>query len=195
MTWRLAGSLVELRHEFDEAHPNRPKQSDGTLGDTAHAARTSDHNPDADGIVRAWDCTAIDESKPHPLAEFLLAKRDPRTKYVISQGRMFASYSTSTRKAWTWGPYTGANGHFHHCHVSVVAGAAGDNPARWGYPLIPLKAGVLMALTNAQQLELLTKVRELHADYGKPGGVGGPMRELLKRTRDLVVLLAKKAGI
>lgn len=134
MSWTLARSLNTLRNEFDRAHPNRPKASDGTVGDTAHGARTSDHNPDGYGIVRAWDCTALDESRPHPLAEYLLASRDRRLKYVISRGRMFASYETASRHAWTWGPYTGINGHFHHCHVSVIAGTDGNDPRPWGYP-------------------------------------------------------------
>lgn len=134
MAWTLAGSLVTLRNEFDRAHPNRPKASDGTIGDPAHAARTSDHNPDANGVVRAWDCTALDETKPHPLAEWIAANRPPRVKYVISRGRIMKSYTSSSGPAWTWLPYTGINGHFHHCHVSVTAAPWGDDPAPWGYP-------------------------------------------------------------
>lgn len=205
MTWTLAGSLVTLRSEFDRAHPNRPKASDGTVGDLSHQARASDHNPDANGVVRAWDCTAIDETKPHPLAVWIAANRPPRVKYVISRGQIMKSYTSSSGPAWTWLPYHGINGHFHHCHVSVTAAPWGDDPAPWGYPNgvgthttttpnYPEK-GALMALTDSEQTELLAKVRELHMDYGKTNGVGGPMRELLKSTRDRVNLLAKKAGI
>jgi len=134
MTWTLAKSLVTLRNEFDRAHPNRPKASDGTVGDLSHQARTSDHNPDANGVVRAWDCTALDETKPHPLAVWIAANRPRRVKYVISRGQIMKSYASASGPAWTWLPYTGINGHFHHCHVSVVAAPWGDDPAPWGYP-------------------------------------------------------------
>lgn len=134
MTWTLARSLVTLRNEFDRAHPNRPKASDGTVGDLAHQSRTSDHNPDGSGVVRAWDCTALDESTPHPLAEWIAKTRPARVKYVISRGRILKSYTSSSGPAWTWLPYTGPNGHFHHCHVSVTAAPFGDDPAPWGYP-------------------------------------------------------------
>jgi hypothetical protein len=132
--WTLAGSLVTLRNEFDRAHPNRPKASDGTIGDPAHQARVSDHNPDANGVVRAWDCTALDETQPHPLAVWIAANKPSRVKYVISRGRIMKSYASSSGPAWTWLPYTGINGHFHHCHVSVTAAPFGDDPAPWGYP-------------------------------------------------------------
>jgi len=55
---RLAPSLKQLRTEVDVAWPMRSKRSDGWIGDAAHLARTSDHNPDADGIVHALDITA-----------------------------------------------------------------------------------------------------------------------------------------
>jgi len=138
---RVSNAIDTLRREINAAHPGRSKISDGTLGDTAHAARTSDHNPDANGIVHAMDVTVWDGPDPgvaddvaQPLAEFLRAKRDPRTKYVIHRGQMFSSYDSYKngrviRRAWQWGPYTGTNGHFHHVHVSVY----GDDGAPWGY--------------------------------------------------------------
>lgn len=143
---RVSNAIASLRDEVNRAHPGRVKISDGYLGDTAHSARTSDHNPDGNGIVHAMDVTVWDDADPdnlddvaQPLAEFLRAKRDPRTKYVIHRGRMFSSYASGSRAAWQWGPYTGANGHFHHVHVSVY----GDNGAPWGYsaprPVTPPK--------------------------------------------------------
>lgn len=145
MSWRLSYALTTLRSEIDRAHPGRSRISDGSIGDTAHSARKSDHNPDENGIVHAIDVTVWDGNDPdavddvaQPLAEFLRVLRDPRTKYVIHRGRMFASYATATRKAWEWGPYTGANGHFHHVHVSID----GDDGAPWGYgKTTPTKPG------------------------------------------------------
>jgi len=53
----LAPSLVNLRREIDLRWPDRMKTSDGWIGDPAHAQRSSDHNPDARGIVHALDVT------------------------------------------------------------------------------------------------------------------------------------------
>lgn len=137
MSWRVSKALLTLRAEVEAAHPGRSKVSDGTVGDTSHSARVSDHNPDENGIVHAWDVTVWDGPDPddlddvaQPLAEFLRAGRDPRVKYVIHRGQMFRSYDKPGIPAWTWSPYTGPNGHFHHVHVSVY----GDDGAPWGYP-------------------------------------------------------------
>lgn len=141
MPWRLAGSLVTLRNEINAAYPGRAKVSDGSIGDAAHSARTSDHNPDAGGVVRAIDVTQDDpfhtatpaDDVAEAVAEFLRAGRDHRVKYVIWRGRMFSSYATSKYPAWTWRPYSGANGHFHHVHVSVQPGGPGDGGRAWGF--------------------------------------------------------------
>ncbi len=139
-TWKLSPALVTLRQEINAAYPDRSRISDGSIGDAAHSSRTSDHNPDAGGWVRAIDVTADGLTTPDPgddvaqiLVDFLLASRDRRTKYVIHRGRMFASYATRSRPAWTWGPYSGPNGHFHHCHLSVVPGPVGLDAADWGF--------------------------------------------------------------
>lgn len=55
MAWHLNRALTNYRTVVNDTYPTRDKESDGTIGDPAHAARTSDHNPDADGSVDAWD--------------------------------------------------------------------------------------------------------------------------------------------
>ncbi len=141
MTWRLAPALVRLRQEINAAYPARVTSSDGSIGDEAHSSRTSDHNPDAAGWVRAIDVTEWDPGTPtvdaddvaEALAEHLRASRDPRVKYVIWRGRMFSSYPTTSRRAWEWRPYTGPNGHFRHVHVSVQPDDRGLASAPWGF--------------------------------------------------------------
>ena len=181
MTWTLARSLVTLRNEFDRAHPNRPKASDGTIGDAAHSARTSDHNPDANGVVRAWDCTALDETKPHPLAVWIAANRPSRVKYVISRGQIMKSYTSASGPAWTWLPYHGINGHFHHCHVSVTAAPWGDDPAPWGYPdglpapkawTAPKFPGHTLRLGETSDAVQTLKYLLVAAGYGKTLAIG-----------------------
>ena len=134
MTWRLAGSLIQLRAQVDAAWPDRSKTSDGTIGDAAHAASTSDHNPDEFGVVRAIDLTEDLEVglSMNAVTEAVRQSHDPRVKYVIHEGRMFSSYPTSLYPAWTWRPYVGLNDHAKHGHFSVVADlTVGDDPSPW----------------------------------------------------------------
>lgn len=120
--WRVPPSLRALFEQADEIAPNRSDASDGTIGNQEHQERKSDHNPDLSGDVLAGDLTddvpaGIDARK---LAETIRLRRDPRIKYVISEGQMFASYTTPKRRAWEWGTYVGPNGHFKHVHVSIL---------------------------------------------------------------------------
>ncbi|GAA1854675.1 hypothetical protein [Asanoa iriomotensis] len=55
MAWFLNPALTRFRDEVNRRWPRRDKTSDGTIGDTAHQATNSDHNPDSDGSVDAWD--------------------------------------------------------------------------------------------------------------------------------------------
>lgn len=119
--WRVAHSLEKYRAQINAARPNRKKADDGTVGDAAHASRSSDHNPwvmdGAMGVVTAMDIThdpagGVDSYK---LAEMLRTKKDRRLKYVISNRRIFSSVTSP----WTWRPYSGSNPHDHHAHVSV----------------------------------------------------------------------------
>lgn len=128
MSWRLSKALIALKAEVDAEHPHRSKISDGTIGDPAHQARVSDHNPDADGVVHAWDVTADPiQHVAQQVVDFLTTGTlDNRLKYVIWQRRIFSK----RLGRWAWRAYTGANPHDHHAHISVY----GDDGAPWGYP-------------------------------------------------------------
>jgi uncharacterized protein YraI len=121
--WRLATSLEQLLHQVNDMAPKRSKQHDGTIGDPAHAARKSEHNPDEDGVVRALDLTTdsargFDAMK---LVNALVLSRDPRVLYIIHRGRIWRSYAKPGIPAWTSETYRGANQHLSHVHISVVA--------------------------------------------------------------------------
>lgn len=120
MAWRPAKSLIVLRDQINAMAPNRKKTSDGILGDAAHRARKSEHNPDANGVVRALDIThdpahGVDAGQ---IADQLRRSRDPRILYVISNRRI------ASPPGWAWRSYGGTNPHTMHFHTSVVASAA-----------------------------------------------------------------------
>lgn len=118
--WKLAPSLVALIAEADRLYPDRDSSTDGSIGDPAHAARTSDHNP-YDGWVHAVD---LDEDLTAGLdlkgfAETLRVVRDRRVRYLIYEGRICKSYVSAAGPAWVWLPYTGPNPHAGHLHISI----------------------------------------------------------------------------
>ena len=117
--WRLAPALVALRDEADELAPNRSRESDGTIGDPSHAARSSDHNPDRDGWVDALDLTHDPAGgfDAHAWADHIAARGDHRVSYLISRGRI---HNPGRDKPGRWRPYPGANRHDKHLHVSVL---------------------------------------------------------------------------
>jgi hypothetical protein len=116
----LIQSLANLRNEVNYAYPRRNRASDGWLGDSAHAARKSDHNPYR-GVVHALDLTNDPDHgfDSHAFAEQLRQNRHPAIKYVISHRKMFSSYAANGYPAWTWRPNSSSNPHIRHVHVSV----------------------------------------------------------------------------
>jgi len=141
MSWRVANALETLRAEINAAAPERSKVSDGAIGDARHQKTPSDHVPcTCCNVVCARDFThdpagAFDS---YAFAEWLRARvgawREPRVRYVISDGKIFSGAGQS-HPAGVWRPYRGSNAHAHHVHVSVRHGAElYDNTAPWGWP-------------------------------------------------------------
>ena len=115
----------QLREQVDDSYPERDRTSDGWIGDARHSSRTSDHNPDAEGIVRAIDIDRDLSGKAKPdlmpdLADQIRlcakSKKDGgRIAYLIFDGRI-----ASSKKNWAWRPYDGLNRHVKHCHISFT---------------------------------------------------------------------------
>lgn len=127
---RLSESAIQLREQIDDAFPDRDRTSDGWIGDTRHAARKSDHNPDVNGWVRAIDVDRDLSGKAKPdlmpdLADqiriFASKDKAKRITYIIFDGRI-----ASSKQRWAWRPYTGINKHNHHCHISFSQTADND---------------------------------------------------------------------
>lgn len=136
MSWRVARALLVLRAEVDASAPGRSKASDGTIGDAAHSARRSDHNPNKAGVVCALDLThhpVGEHFDAHAFADWLRLRcrrgLEHRVAYLISNGRI-----ASTVQAWEWRVYTGNNPHRSHVHVSVRQDVRRwDDASPWGW--------------------------------------------------------------
>ena len=117
---KLCKAGQQLREQIDDAFPDRDRASDGWLGDAKHAARKSDHTPDAKGWVRAIDVDANLSSDPNASYVFanqlrLLARTDKRISYIIFNGKI-ASWVGNYR----WRKYRGINPHKTHIHISFT---------------------------------------------------------------------------
>lgn len=133
MAWELAPALKALISDVNQEWPNRSKALDGTIGDGAHAARKSEHNPNRepgddvpDGYVTAADITA-EGINTGRLIDVLI--RDPRVWYVI-HNREIRSRTYGFKRQEYEGD--GRNPHLHHIHVSLVqTRKACDDQSDW----------------------------------------------------------------
>lgn len=128
MSWRVAGSLETLRDQINAAWPGRSRASDGTIGDAAHQAQVSDHNPDAAGVVRALDITHDPDHgcDIDALSDALAESRDSRISYLIANDLI-----TGPEYGWQWADYGGSDPHTGHLHLSVVGDSRADDRRPW----------------------------------------------------------------
>ena len=92
-SWKLAPSLVQLRKEIKGRWPTRQRSLDGSIGDAAHRARVSEHNPDSNGIVRAIDIDVRSNGKySKEIANAILDAviKDPRIHYVVHNRKIYS---------------------------------------------------------------------------------------------------------
>lgn len=127
MAWQLVPAAVTLREQINKRWPNRDKASDGSIGDAAHAARPSDHNPDASGWVHAIDVDK-DGIDADALADQLIAlaragKDGGRLKNIVWRDRVASG--TYPTMFWVW--RGSGYGHYSHIHVSFTEAAQRDS--------------------------------------------------------------------
>lgn len=174
--WRLAFSLATLRSQLNTEYPNRSRASDGTIGDAAHQAVPSDHNPNAQGVVCAMDITHhpgyLDA---HALADRLIIHRHPNLKYIISNNRIAGAWTQ-----WRWVRYAGSNPHDKHIHISVGVGEDGrsvqpyDDSTTWNIKEEEVKA------TDAQIDATISYIHYAYFGTPAPDAVFQSWRGLLK---------------
>ncbi|MEH1013041.1 hypothetical protein V6U90_08010 [Micromonospora sp. CPCC 206060] len=107
----LAPALATLRDEINRRWPHRDRTSDGWIGDTAHQAEPSDHNPNSRGSVDALD---IDADGVHMPTIIAAVQRHPSAHYWIWQRTI-----ADADDGWRPREYTGRNPHDKHMHVSI----------------------------------------------------------------------------
>lgn len=167
MAWRVANSLNVLLNQLNALAPRRSKASDGSIGDTSHSSRSSDHNPwYGPGIVTARDFThdpggGLD---CHKLAAWLIASRDRRIKYIIWNHRILSGNGGPS--PWVWRAYDGPSAHTKHLHLSVVANPSCDDTRTWNLGASQPATVPTQEDPNVKNLVLANK---LGAD-GKPTG-------------------------
>lgn len=143
---RLVAAGVQLRKQIDKRWPKRDRRSDGWIGDQAHQARRSDHNPDGRGWVHALDIDAdLDKTDPKAaqrLADQLVAYArsglpgSDRIKYVVYRGRIASGTYKNTFWQWRGSGY----GHEHHIHVSFTDKAPVTGRRPFPLPILDGKA-------------------------------------------------------
>lgn len=116
----LNKALTNFRDAVNKAYPNRDKGSDGWIGDAAHQATNSDHNPDPDGSVDAWDMDVELNGAGKPYEADVqkvinAALKHESIQYVIYNRRI-------TSRTWglgIWRAYDGPSPHQEHVHFNT----------------------------------------------------------------------------
>jgi hypothetical protein len=165
-TWLLVPSLGQLRTELNRIAPNRDRSSDGTIGDSAHQSRVSDHNDDEVGRVPIRDADSkhevhaidLDTDLREPnltmemVVQHVLARcrsgAEKRLRYVIYNRRIWEASN-----GWKQRSYTGDSPHTEHAHFSASYETKLEaSTASWHLEDIPV------ALTDADKKWLAAQI-------------------------------------
>lgn len=186
MPWQNIPASLALRDELNKAFPTRDKASDGFIGDPAHAATSSDHNPDETGITPFEDSDAIDEVHAYDadvnldragwtmerVVQIILSRcrtgAEKRIRYIIYNRRIWRASN-----GWAQEAYTGPSAHTEHAHFSYYYGSGSgvSNPENITTPygiLAEIEKETPVALTK----EDLDKIADTVWRYGIPAPKG-----------------------
>ncbi len=132
MAWTAVPNLVEGRDQANKRFPLRRKSAEGMVGDLAHQASSSSHNPDLTGKpeyrdgdakdeVRAWDFDAVLNSADGVTMEDVVQMLVKRLRagdlwhirYIIYNKRIW-----HRRDGFVTRQYTGSDPHTSHAHIN-----------------------------------------------------------------------------
>lgn len=180
-TWVVVPNLDDLRDQLNEIAPDRDKSSDGSIGDTSHAAGRSSHNPDKTGNPEHRDGDAQNEVRARDFDKDLrrpgltmamvvhhlvLGARSGRfwwLRYIIFDGVIY--HKSNGFQART---YAGQNKHREHAHVNSDFTQAADAVRNVNYHLEEL---VTLTPAEIDKIAAATAARifdERIPDYEKP---------------------------
>lgn len=155
----LNNALFAWRNGINRLFPKRSTRSDGGRADSNHAS-TSEHQPDADGTVDAFDedrnYLASDVSTGSPDEDRILAAlnsdfmADPRAHLIISD----RTIRNDEIGNWKVRPYNGDSPHNEHTHRQVHQSTE-DDGRPWKFPhtealLREMQGGDDMSFTDAE---------------------------------------------
>jgi len=136
MSWRNALALDAIKRDADRVAPGRSHASDGTIGDPAHAASISDHNPAANGIVHAVDITndpahGFDGWRwAQVVADRIRLGLETRVKYLVSNdGAKDVIFNPSVSLTWRQNGSVKQE-HRNHLHISIRYEVSAENDQR-----------------------------------------------------------------
>jgi hypothetical protein len=138
VAWYLNPALTAFRNAVDVAYPNRDKASDGTIGNEAHQATVSDHNPDIDGSVDAWDMDVELNGRNRPFSVDVEYLKTVFQSHESAQYWIHAGQIASRSWGWARRAYTGPNPHDGHVHWNTRS--SHENSAQSWKVAMPLTA-------------------------------------------------------
>lgn len=209
----LTDGLKNLQRQLDAAFPDRHRP-DGWLGDAAHRARTSGHNPDdsagsrpawnGDGDskaeVRALDVSADlgDGVDSLDVVKHLIKLPNFKTvvRYVIHRGHIY--HADNGFKA---DDYDGDNPHTKHVHFEGAWTQAADNNTTYNFHLedVPVALNAadkayISSLINASEARIKADTAGRFSSFAasfldiKIGDPSNPNRSIRDLLKDIAVL-------
>lgn len=118
VTYSLARNLVARRQKIWDCWG--PSVVVGWIGDPAHQAECSDHNPDSGGVVHAID-PMVTGARAQAIVLQALAHPDD-LQYVIHNGVIWSATTSWAARNWL-----GADPHTNHVHLSGRHGSSRKN--------------------------------------------------------------------
>jgi hypothetical protein len=172
----LNPALTSWRNGINQRFTARGTQSDGGFADAAHSS-SSQHQPDADGTVDAFDCdvnflgssVVAGTTTERRIAEALKLdfEADPRAQLWIHQ-REIANRDVSS---WLERPYGGESPHTAHIHFQSRQALERDGRA-WAYRHTDALVRELSFMADANVVSFNAAARDVLKTEATEGSVG-----------------------